>query len=474
MDRYPDDLKDKPDSVPPWEIWFRELDELIAQENCEPMKLHLLQLKDSTVSYNLRKESIKDGVYRFDGELSLRSMKILKIFHRRLLFDELIDIMKEGIFSQEDIEKFCSEISPSLRNDQLFSLIKHKEIIGLAPITNPSGIVFELIQRRDPLIRSKLIEEIKNKTEEMGQDKNIVPYSQYHDFWSSFSFICLAPEGTDLSYYLEILFNFNDLENKDFFIDLLKKLPWGEDSWPTVKLIDLLSKSDDSDYHQAIKDCLKIRFRQTPGRLYLIEGIYNFSKDEVVNLLLKELISVVNEDYRTRVLSMLKSLLEKEPGLLTDTEETMRIIKSIKADKWTSFEKVFFERLIKKTFKSPISLNISGISDKIQNILVQSFLRVRIDHMGCGLVLPLLFVVGYLVIVGMDLIFGKPSNHLIIYTEFGLLLLWVVVVGVTSTTHFSGSEKSKDLTSMAQVYWLSFFAWFFGALGIHIYSVLTK
>lgn len=311
---------------------------------------------------------------------------------------------------------------------------------------NIDDYLFSYIERESEKIRKKPSSFINNI---LGQ--------------SAFKLITLAPTGNNITAPLKILIKRNTPENKKRLLLLFNRLPWGDDSYPTLILTELFAKSNDADYHNALRERLKTS-NSEELTLIIIYGLYKINKIEAVNTLIGRLKDPLKNKMRQLYMITLDNWLS-----LFNENEREEISKEFDfpdISSWNGLYKAYLDRIIKKHKIPTIVKKFANSKDLFAYIVTKAFEKVRIDHIGCSLTIPIFFGVWWVIMFALDKILGKPEKWLI-NIEYATVFLWLLVVIITSTTHFKGFETLEDLYNNAKKYWLALFLCLFTIIAAH-------
>jgi len=455
-----------------WEEWIGKIDEIIKNNDLDALSKEILKFKEKGFKEKLYEASLKDKQYTMGNEIDKRLGDLLKILRNKVPFDELIellDIVKSNFHCLKEIYDIFTEIASGLKTEEIFMVVDR---FGLNTDSVKKGIFYELITRTESSIKDNLKKRVEEKTAELSREKE--SYIMHENFWSTFQYIQMKPAGTDLVDLLLVLYARDEPETKDYLLKLFSELPWGEDSYVTLSLIRLFLVNKDEDYEKAIKEAFKKYENPGTVRFFLLKETQSFmSGKEYLEIMLKDLGKKTTEEYRLILLNGLNTAFEKKGGDILDREFIENTINSFDVRSWSSFSRIYLDKFIKLHLKSLKTKNILSLWDRFVYFMVRSFQAVRIPHMGCGCILPLLCILSIIVINILDYFLGTPSPWFILL-ETGSVILWIIIVGATSTTHFSGLEDHKDWTWMAVIYWTSFFLMLAAIIGSHIYTFLCR
>jgi len=455
-----------------WEEWIGKIDEIIKNNDMESLSEEILKFKEEGFKEKLHKASLKDNQYTMGEEINKRLDDLLKILKNKEPFEELIellDIVKSNFHCLKEIYDIFTEIASGLKTEEIFMVVDR---FGVNTDSLKKGIFHELVTRKESSINDNLKKRVEEKTAELAGKKE--SYTMHENFWSTFQHISLKPAGTALVDLLLVLYARDEAETKDYLLKLFSELPWGEDSYVTLSLIRLFLVSKDEDYKKAIKEAFKKY--ENPGivRFFLLKETKSFmSGKEYLEIMLKDLGKKTTEEYRLILLNGLNTAFEEKSGDILDREFIENTINSLDVRGWSSFSRIELDKFIKLHLKDLKIKNIITLWDRFLYFTVRSFLAVRIPHMGCGCILPLLSFLAIIVIAILDYFLGKPSPWFILL-EMGSAILWIIIVGATSTTHFSGMEDHRDWIWMAVIYWSSFFLMLAAIIGSHLYTFLCQ
>ncbi len=489
-------MSEKNNTSGEWKEWVDRLDKAIEERNIEVLENQILELENRDFKTNLELSSLCDGHYTMAKELKKRIPNILNIFHKTLNFSELMKIMKifrYRIYSTDEIINFLTEIASQLKTEELFEILDNLKLDIFLMAEDRSGIYKEFIERDDISIRDGLVGRIDQKILELTKKNDNVPYSAHQRFWSTFSHIQLKPGGTAVVELMQILMARKDEGNKAYFLKLFEELPFGEDSFVTKGLIELFSEQSDSDYREAIRKGLNKYDKISPMRFYLLDGLYNLSKKDFLECILKDLTKDASEDDRLRLLKgglepVLKEIdknsidissnghyrvaTTKNENLSSLHDSHINMLKNLQVRSWDFFSRCYLDEILKKYLPSSLSYSFASTGDRLLYGMTKAFLKVRIDHMGCGCILPVLLIIAYTVNIILDMALGRPDIYWMKLAEIITILLWIFTVGGTSRTHFSGQDTLQDCRNMAICYWFTTFLWIATTIAVHLYPFL--
>ena len=119
---------------------------------------------------------------------------------------------------------------------------------------------------------------------------------------------------------------------------------------------------------------------------------------------------------------------------------------------WPSLERAYLGERLSCALPGFDPRSVCSALDLARLRLVRAFEVWRVEHMGCAIVLPVAFLIAFLLKMGLDVI-ATPNGSLAQKLEFGLIATWILALAITSHTHFSGRETLKERYRLALVFW---------------------
>jgi hypothetical protein len=176
-----------------------------------------------------------------------------------------------------------------------------------------------------------------------------------------------------------------------------------------------------------------------------------------------------SDDERFAYLQGLEGFLGaiKEKALGVDLAMVRGRIEALDTRRWSFLVRGYLGGLLGKHFAGGKPGRVSGILDRASVRLVRAFEIARLDHMGCVISLPICVGAFFLVRFLLNLALGKPKGTPAV-AELSVFIVWMIVLGLTSSTHFSGHESRRSKFAMALVFWGSLLLLLGTAVGIRL------
>jgi len=135
-------------------------------------------------------------------------------------------------------------------------------------------------------------------------------------------------------------------------------------------------------------------------------------------------------------------------------EKVFHAVRNMKIHNWSFIDRGYFAQLIRAIIPGSENL-VSRFGDRFALNMIKVFESVRLDHMGCMVTIPLLFGLGYLYLWLLNTWIRKPEGSYYLL-DIATLLIFVLSMGGTSHTHFSGHETLIQKFRMACVAFTAF------------------
>ncbi|MCP4622952.1 MAG: hypothetical protein GY850_05415 [bacterium] len=366
--------------------------------------------------------------------------------------DDLLVIAGLNLFHKYDLYQGLTTLAAALDTEFLLRLV------GIAGFPwdgeSKKGVYRELVTRSDPLIFSFLKQVILNADEKTSFDGQ--SFSEHKKTFSQFQFVRLAPEGRIIAEAIEILSKRLDPEAPRFIAGLLVNPPWPPDSAPYVQLIEAAGNRPGPLMHDALMAALNKINDQFFVRRLLLGAVFYYDPNHATRSLLRDL-AHMPDDQRLEHVRLFERFLNTRvsPDMASfDLIKAQSQLEELDTRYWSWAPRGYLKKVAAIHFPGKDTVKGHGLLDGLAIFSVKSFQTYRIDHMGCGIILPILLGAGWLLIILCDYLFGKPQSNLA-YLDNIMLLIWVLVVGGTATTHFSGHESMKGRLIMSIIFWLA-------------------
>lgn len=240
-----------------------------------------------------------------------------------------------------------------------------------------------------------------------------------------------------------------DDEARELTRNYLLSLPWGQDRGATELLLSGLLQRQGDAALPLIEAALTVQIEVSAGRLLLLSHLIKLAPERALQLFLRDCALLEDPIAIEAYLEWWQSHREiLEPF----APQTRDLAEALDVRNWPLLLRGQAAALWYPAWPSAPS---GGALNRAFRALINAFEACRVEHLGCGIVLPLAMVLGYGWLAFLRFWMGPAKAELRPFVT-GCLVLWIFALAVTSHTHFSGHEKLKDKL------WLSLF--FFGSL----------
>lgn len=419
------------------------------------MRLHLKQkqpdlLLEDIRAFNKHKTSsdVHDDAYEKYDRLEPRMIQFL---FKHLPLEQFMAIHEEELFHPLEIYEALDAISESISIDQLFSLVERLEF----PSENFAENLFrKLVEDPHESTTRKLEEWIQRGCAREAEEGR--SFSQHQKTMSSFRYVRWMPDDQGLSEAVSVLAQRRDPLARKLTADYLLTLPWGPDRRATSVLIGTLFEEKSERNRKLIKQALDQYTAPGELRLMLLRQYEEYGVQAALKKSVQDLSRVQSDDERFSYLNSLWSTLEEseERGVAVDIEDLGRTMESLRTDNWSFLSRGHLGVILSKKFHNTSPAKVSNVFERWAIDLILAFERMRLDHMGCLISIPVLFGAGYLFLFLLNFLINKPAPALSFVDDIALIL-WIVTAALTSRTHFSGNESISQKFWMALIFWVT-------------------
>ena len=369
--------------------------------------------------------------------------QIVQFLLRSLPFEQFLRLSFQKTLSKFEILKGLNELSDELSDAQIRQLA---EAFGF-PYFNGSPQLFErIVASPDAAMTAWLHSWIDERTS--AEKKSGRKLSTHQKTISTFHFQW-SPDDKDLSVAVGALAQRTDDESRELTRSYLLTLPWGRDRNATERLLSGLMKRDDDTVLPIIEAALNVQTELTASRLLLSNCLIKLAPGRALQMFLSDCARLDDPIAIEAYLGWWQSHHEE---LQPFAPSTRALAASLNLDAWPMLLRGQAANLWYRAWPSPP--RGSALNRALQ-ILIRAFEACRVEHMGCGIVLPLCMLLGYGWLALLRYFLGPTKAG---WKPFivGCLIAWIFALAITSHTHFSGHEKLKEKL------WLSLI--FFGSL----------
>lgn len=379
--------------------------------------------------------------------------------------EELIAIAGMSLFPRRNFYEGLDRKASAMETELLLRLVAKA---GFPDESSYKGGVYrELVTRPAPLIATFLKQFILNPDEKISF--NGPSFSDHEKTFSTFQFVRLAPEGQSIARAVEILAKRMDPETIEFLAGLIENPPWPPDSAPYVQLIESVMKRPGD----RIQDSLMTALRKFPKQYYvrrlIMTALFYYRPNMAVRRLLMDL-GKMPEDERVEHIAYLDHFLGQGAspgGVELDQFNVLKRLEQLDANSWSWASRAYLKKVMDVHFEGLGVIEGHGLLDDLALLSVRYFQTFRIDHMGCGIILPIMLGAGWLLILLLDYLLGTPETALGFMDNI-MLFIWVIIVGATATTHFSGHETIRQQFVMSILFWLATLGFPLSLLIVHL------
>ncbi len=326
----------------------------------------------------------------------------------------------------------------------------------------PCAFEEELVRRNDPLIPAFLrdrVEGLAGACRSEGES-----YAAHARRWSAFRYVRAVPKDAEIADLLDLVAKRDDPEAWADLTRWAVELPWGEDRAPTHRLAAILAAAPDPRRRAAIERALERTSVPGPARRWFLGALTTHDPPAAFRIGLTDLARPAEDEDRLEHLQTLGEIAEAARRQGRSLAAAGNALDGLSTVGWSRLARGMLAFLIRDFLPGVRAPAGCGWAERGIARAIFAFAAVRIDHLGCTVVLPLLFGALLLVFWGLDAWLGRPPSP-----WRGLRWLaggaWVLTVGLTARTHFSGQETWHDGRRLAAVYWAatlaaaSFAAW---------------
>jgi hypothetical protein len=293
-------------------------------------------------------------------------------------------------------------------------------------LTSPEPSVTDWLQRWI----DRLCEAEKAKGTDLDAHQQLV--SSFRFSWS--------PLDGDLSRAVGLLARRQDQPSRALVERYLFSLPWGENRNATSELVASLRNPDQEANQVLLKRALEHYPTPSPLRLLLLGAYTQHDPTRAIELAFDDLFKVENAEEREAILGWLNDCQAESP-----TPRTRQLLQAAPWEAWPGVQRVALETVLASNFRD-FPRPRPGSSDRAAMAVVRLFDRLRLNHTGCALTMPLLVSLAAFYSGLLNELLGSAGKAG--YADFvsgGLLLL---TLSFTSRTHFSGMETLADRFQM--------------------------
>jgi hypothetical protein len=440
---------------------FAHIKSGIKQKNVAEVKAALQELKSIQIY------SDSDSA-QYEEYETLKPV-IIGFLYENLPLEEFLAITEKewlDIYSTEILEALDNYIDGMAVSD----LIRICNKLGLPQEHYSEKLYYRVINDPDPVVTEWLMEWVQGCLSKVDEDAP--PASRHMKTISTFRYIQWMPEDKDLSTAIHLIGQRKDESVKDYLKGLLLDLPWPQDHFATISLIGAFSPEGAGENEQILKEALNKYQEPSIFRIYLLKGVVKFDFEGALALGLRDLDQNIPEEFWEEYLNWTWDVLSEceENNIAYDKNRIENLLKQLDTTNWPTIKKGYLGMIVSHHLPGMDPDLVSSKFDRFRLRIIRSFMSFRIDHMGCAIILPILLLLAWLATKGLDIILS-PSTPFLQKIELGLIGLWILVIGGTSTTHFSGNETLKQKFNMAVIFWGATIMLPIAFISFRIYSI---
>ncbi len=373
----------------------------------------------------------------------LRTLKprAVRALHIAADVDLLLEAVREEWVYSFEVWAALDPCSATLPIDDVVALAA---VVGVPSEAQAPELVQALVQHPDDTVTSwleALIDEKCGNERDGGGS-----FTRHTRAMSTFRFIRWHPDDGGLAHAVAILVGRRDARAVELTARYARSLPWGEDRRATHVLFGMLSISDHGGDRDLIRDALG-RHR-APGalRLLLLGAFGEFDADAALAAAVSDLTGDLEDEGRIAYLDWLAGALAEiqERGLPMDRDELVRCVEALDTRRWTVLARGHLGVILGSRLSEADPNTVSARYDRGLLRLIQAFSVARLDHMGCMISLPVLFGLGELILLLLDVAIGTGPPRPGALVDDAALVAWLFIAAATSHTHFSGNETLRS------------------------------
>ncbi len=362
-------------------------------------------------------------------------------------FHEYREILELDLFSYGEIYAFFSALSKEIETGTLLEIV---DALGMPDYAGEeNGLARELVDRESEEIGVFLMEYIKKGVSDRFTDSGMD-----EDFESKkFSYDNDCAAASDIGSALCILAERRQPGVESFFTGFAGDYPFERDMYMASIVADIFSDYPCDSYYETLIELLMKYPSPFSLRTYFLNSVYTYSRLEALRIAFSDLEKeeLANED-RINLLMIIGSWGQDFDFSPSEQSAVEKIFESLDTGNWSRTARGFFAEIINDYFPRMDPNRHSGILDRFAYTMCKQFLKYRLNRKKIWYVLPGIFVIFFIVKRVFDFLAGTPTPGTD-YLIYGVLCVWVFVLGITSRSHYLFRESPEDMLMKSLLFW---------------------